>query len=98
MRASLLQKGVRLDERDFFKDRFTEEELRQLIRGLPPSQFFSWNSPAFKKLGLGRDGLDNDQLFRLMVEEPRLVRRPLIKVGGELIVGTDKAAMGRVFP
>ena len=37
MRASLSQKGVDLDERDFFKDGFSEQELRELLGGLAPS-------------------------------------------------------------
>ena len=32
-----------------------------------------------------------------MVDEPRLIRRPLIQVEGQLIVGTDKKAMAEAF-
>ena len=92
-----MQKGVELDERDFFQDRFSQKELRQLLGHRPPADFFSWNSPSFKKLGLNRDELRGDQLIRLMAEEPRLVRRPLVQVAANLIVGTDKAAMEQAF-
>lgn len=98
MRASLSGKGVQLDERDFFQDRFSPEELRRLVGRRSPSEFFSWNSPSFKKLGLQREELDDDRLIRLMLDEPRLIRRPLIQVGDELIIGTDKDAIARVFP
>lgn len=94
----LTQKGVELNERDFFQDRFTEGELRRLIGDRPVSDYFSWKSPSFKKLGLDREGLDDDRLVRLMVEEPRLIRRPLIVVGDQLIVGTDKESMEGAFP
>ena len=97
MRASLLQQGVDLDERDFFDDRFSGDELRRLIGDRSVADFFSWNSPSFKRLGLSRDDLDDSRLLQLMAEEPRLVRRPLIEVGGDLIVGTDKKAMERAF-
>ena len=93
-----MQKGVELDERDFFQERFSQEELRQLIGDRPPSDYFSWNSPSFKKLGLKRDELADNQLFNLMLEEPRFVRRPLIQVAEDLIVGTDKMAMEQAFP
>ena len=93
-----MQEGVSLEERDFFDDRFTEDELRGLFGGRPVSEFFSWNSPSFKKMGLNREDLGDDDLIRLMAEEPRLVRRPLIQVRGDLIVGTDKKAMARIFP
>ena len=92
-----MRDGVVMEERDFFDDRFTEEELRRLIGDRPASEFFSWNSPSFKKLGLRREDLTYDELIRLMAEEPRLVRRPLIQVGDDLIVGTDKTSMERAF-
>ena len=98
MRAWLSQKGVELDERDFFRDPFSQEELLGLIGDREISGFFSWNSPSFKRLGLNREYLDDDQLIRLMAEEPRLIRRPLIQMGDVLIVGTDKKAMDRLFP
>ena len=98
MGAWLSQKGVQLDERDFFQDPFSQAELRGLIGDRETSAYFSWNSPSFKKLGLNRGDLDDDQLIRLMAEEPRLIRRPLIQMGDVLIVGTDKKAMDRVFP
>ena len=97
MKAELSQKGVELDERDFFQDGFTEEELRALIGDRPVSGYFSYNSPSFRKMGLDRDQLSDDQLLKMMVEEPRLVRRPLIQIGDDLVVGTDSQAMSRVF-
>ena len=97
MKAELSQKGIDLVERDFFQNGFTENELRALIGDRPVSGYFSYNSPSFRKMGLDRDRLSDDQLITMMVEEPRLVRRPLIQVSGELVVGTNKKAMAQVF-
>ena len=98
MKASLSQDGVELNERDFFKDSFTEEELRDLLGDTPPADVFSWRSPSARKLGLDKDTVSPDELVRLMVDEPRLIRRPLIQVEARLIVGTDKKAMAEAFP
>ncbi len=92
-----MQEGVELEERDFFADPLSDQELRDLIGNRPASQVFSWNSPSFKKLGVTRDGLDDDRLIQLMLDEPRLIRRPLVQVGGEVFVGTDKEAMERAL-
>ena len=98
MRASLLQEGVELEERDFFADPLSEQELRCLIGNRPAGQIFSWNSPSFKKLGVTREGLDDDSLIQLMLGEPRLIRRPLVQVGGgEVFVGTDKEVLQRAL-
>ncbi len=80
MKAALSQENVELDERDFFDERFTEQELRELLGSRSASEIFSWRSPSFKKLGLKPEELDDDRLIQLMVEEPRLIRRPLIVV------------------
>ena len=94
MKAELSQAGIEYEERDFFADPFTIEELREAIGSRPVSDFFSWRSPSFRKMGLSRDELSETKLLKLMVEEPRLIRRPLIMTAdGELIVGTDKKAM-----
>lgn len=85
-------------ERDFFRDGFTEAELRDLLGDMPPDDVFSWRSPSARALKLDRDAVPADELIRLMVEQPRLIRRPLIRAGDHLIVGTDKAAMAEVFP
>ena len=89
---------MELEERDFFKDGFTEAELRELLGDTNPADVFSWRSPSARKLGLDRDTVSDDELIRLMLDEPRLIRRPLIQVDGRLIVGTDKKAMAEAFP
>lgn len=97
MRASLLQDGVQLNERDFFAEPLLEKELRALIGGRPVGDIFSWNSPSFKKLGSSREDLDDEELIRLMLGEPRLIRRPLVGLGSKVIVGTDRDAMEQAF-
>ena len=98
MKAELSQKGISLDERDFFAQRFDEEEFRAIIGERPVADYFSFNSPSYRKLGLDRQDLSDEDLLGLMIEEPRMVRRPLVQVGDDLIVGTDKPAMARLFP
>ena len=85
MRAWLSQADVGLTSRDFFEDRFSEEELRGLFGDRPVSDFFSWTSPSFRKLGVSRDSLSDDELLALMLDQPRLIRRPLVVVDGEIV-------------
>jgi arsenate reductase-like glutaredoxin family protein len=98
VRAWLHEKGVELEERDFFQDRLSEDELRQLLQGQRPSEVFSWSSPSFKALGLAADGLDDQVLLQLMLQEPRLIRRPLVKVGERLIIGGAQKTLDEAFP
>lgn len=87
-----------LVERDYFKNPFTESELRDLLGGRPAAEIFSWRSPTARALGLAakRDTLTDDDLLRLMIEEPKLIRRPFFTVNGELVAGFDPAARARL--
>ena len=63
------------------------------MKDTPLSEVFSWRSPSFKNMGLDQGSLSQDDLIRLMMEEPRLVRRPIVKVGGRLLVGATPKTM-----
>ena len=82
-----MQKGADIQERDFFKDPFSEAELRQLSASVGLGQMLAVRSPSFKKLGLDEKELSESEILNLMLEEPRLVRRPMVKVGDNLILG-----------
>ncbi len=94
----LSRAGISLQEHDFFREPFEESTLRALLAGRPAADIFSWRSPTARKLGLAqrRSELSDDELIRLMVEEPNLIKRPLLAVGGELIAGFDRRARARV--
>ena len=89
----LSQRGVEFEERDFFKEPFSEGELRGLVKDKALSEVFSWRSPSFKAMCLEQETLSPDDLIRLMTQEPRLIRRPLTKVGGRLIIGGNWKAI-----
>ena len=74
-----------------------QDELRQLLHEQNLSGAFSWNSPSFKALGLAPDGLNDEILLQLMLQEPRLIRRPLVKIGDRLIIGGVQKGLDEVF-
>ena len=98
MKAELSQVGVTIIEvRDFFRDPFSRDELEELVAKDDPTRFFSFRSPSFKKLGLERDSLERDQIISLMLEEPRLIKRPIVEIGDIVILGTDKNFLDRLI-
>ncbi len=93
----LSQQGVEIEERDFFKDPFSEDELEELMTLAPPSELFSWRSPSFRKLQMDKTTLEPQDLVRLMAQEPRLIRRPMFRIGDRLVVGGGKKAIDSVL-
>ncbi|MBM3924393.1 MAG: hypothetical protein FJ320_00160 [SAR202 cluster bacterium] len=75
------------EERDFFKEPFSESELRELAKKSRLADMFSWKSPSFKSMGLEQGRLSADDMIRLMLKEPRLIRRPMAEVDGRLAIG-----------
>ena len=51
--------------------------------------FFSRRSPSVKKMAIDVDALSDAAMKRLMREEPRLMRRPVLKVGRKILIGFD---------
>ena len=99
MREALSRAGAELAERDFFARPFSEEELRRLLGDVPPRDVLARRSPSARRLGIDPDALDDDELVRLMVQEPRLIRRPLLVVDGRLVVGANaKTAASALDP
>ena len=91
-----MQNGYEVEERDYFKEPFTEGELRDLVAevGEPGvSAMFASRSPSLKKMGLTAAELSDDRKVSLMLEEPRLVRRPIVRLGDRLIIGASVKAI-----
>ena len=84
-----MQKGLELEERDYFKEPLSREELLELASLASLSDLFAWRSPSFKKMGLAAGEVSEDAMLRLMLEEPRLLRRPVTRVGDKLIIGSS---------
>ena len=57
----------------------------------PISDLFASRSPSAKALGVDLGSLSEAEMVRLMLEEPRLIRRPLTKVGDQLVVGARES-------
>ncbi|HAA94315.1 MAG: hypothetical protein FI717_12480 [SAR202 cluster bacterium] len=88
-----MQNGIEVTDRDYFKDTFSEAELRELAAMAGTENIFARRSPSLKKMGLADKDLSDDEMVNLMLQEPKLVRRPMMKIGGKLVVGGGNAAM-----
>lgn len=95
----LSQRGVTLRERDFFADRLTADELSELLRATSPAAAFAWRSPRARAMSLDPKNPPSDQeIIRLMLEVPYLIRRPVIHIAGETVFGFDKKRLEALLP
>ena len=88
---------MEINERDFFKDPFSRTEIEELLQGKAATEMFNFRSPSFKKLGVKQEKLSHDDIIELMLKEPRLVRRPVVRIDSKVYFGADKSVLERLL-
>ena len=81
---------VELDERDYARTPLTAAELAEIFKGRDPREFLNPKSPAFKARALDPARLTPRQAIDLIVEDSRLMKRPLVIAGKRIIAGFDR--------
>jgi arsenate reductase-like glutaredoxin family protein len=92
-----LHQEVEIHERDFFKKPFSRDEIENLLQGRPASEMFSFRSPSFKDLGVDREKLTDKNMLDLMLKEPRLIRRPVVRIGKIIYFGANSQLLADVL-
>jgi len=77
----LLEAGHELTVRNLLETQWTAEELRAFFSERPVSEWFNRAAPRVKSGEIVPDVLDEPTALTLMLEDPLLIRRPLLQVG-----------------
>ena len=80
---------MELVKHDLAKERPGRELLERLIDEKNLAAFVNTRSPAYKERGLDVNKLTKKQAIDLMLEEPNLMRRPLLLAGRKAVFGFD---------
>lgn len=72
---------------DLAKDPPSRELLDRLIDESRLEDFINTRSPAYKERNLAARKLTKKQAIDLMMEEPNLIRRPLVVAGRKAVFG-----------
>ena len=80
-----------VEARDFFKDPFTESELKKIIKmtGKKPHEMLRKRDKMYKELELEKVKKTDTQLIKLMVKYPGLILRPIV-------ITKNKAHVGKI--
>jgi arsenate reductase len=82
-----------VEKRDFFKDPFSETELKKIIKmtGKKPSELLRKRDKMYKELNLDNNKKTDLQLIKLMVKYPGLILRPIVITKNKAFVGKINA-------
>lgn len=86
----LAASGHKVLARDLLKEKWRKEELRPFFGDLPVAQWFNQSAPRIKSGEIDPATLDAATALSMMIAEPLLIRRPLMKVGDICRVGFDE--------
>lgn len=85
----LEQAGHELDVHDLTRTSWNREVLKRFFKGLPVRSWFNQSAPAVRDNLVNPDVLDEEKALGMMLQDPILIRRPLMQVGDEYMVGFD---------
>lgn len=88
-RRWLADNGVRVREREMFRQPLTATEIEDVLEDRPLTAVLSTRTKQYAAHGLRARPHTEAELLRHMEAEPRLIRRPLLKWGKLLLVGFD---------
>ena len=78
-----------VEKRDFFKDPFSESELKKIIKmtGKKPIEMIRKRDKMYKELDLENSKKTDAQIIKLMVKHPGLILRPITITKNKVFVG-----------
>jgi len=85
--ADLEGRGIELVKHDLAKEPPSRALLERLIDQSHLEDFLNKRSPAWKERNRGARRLTKKQAIDLMMEEPNLIRRPLVMSKGKAVFG-----------
>ncbi len=86
-----------LEERDIFREPLNEVEILGLLREVSLEELLNVRGRTYRSLSAQIEALDKEGLVALMAKEPGLLRRPIIRIDGHLILGFDQRRLGEVL-
>ena len=82
---------IDIQKRDFFKEPFSESELKKIIKisGLSPNELLRKRDKMYKELNLDNTKYSENEIIKLMTKYPGLIKRPII-------IKKNKAHVGKI--
>lgn len=90
-KKALSDSGHRLDVRDLLSHPWSGAELLAFLGRLPVAEWFNRAAPRIKSGEIVPETLAAARALELLLEDHLLIRRPLMQVGDDRMVGWDEA-------
>jgi len=82
-----------LVERDYAKQALTPEEVETILGDGETLPLLNSRHAVFKEQGFATRLPAREELTAMIINEPNLLRRPIIRKGSEVVIGFDREAI-----
>jgi nitrogenase-associated protein len=92
-KAILTVAGFEVDARNLLTHPWTAGELEGFFQALPVPEWFNLSAPRVKSGEVVPTEIPRDTALQLLLKEPLLMRRPLMEIGRQRLVGFEMKAI-----
>ncbi len=92
-KKSLVEAGHKVVSINLLAERWHPEQLRTFFGKLSVRNWFNYCAPEIKQGLIEPENLTENEALALMVKNPSLIRRPLMRVGHSSMAGFDQSAV-----
>lgn len=98
--ALLEENGIEPTIVDYLKTPPNHQQLDSILRGLnmQPRELMRKGEAQYAELKLSDVKLSRDQLIEAMVNTPKLIERPIVVVGDEIVIGRPPENVLTIIP
>lgn len=89
--------GCMVIERDLLQHGMEPKELLSYLEPLPVREWFNPNAPEVKNGQINPAAYDEESALAQLMENPLLIRRPLISIQGKRLCGFDQSRVEGVL-
>ena len=99
-KAWLIENGIDFVERNIFSEALTTNEIKDIlsITEHGPEDIISFRSKTFQKLNLDIESMSIQELYKVIQDNPGMLRRPIIVDDKRLQVGYNEDEIRRFLP
>jgi len=98
--ALLEENGIKPIIVEYLKTPPSHQQVDSILRGLEmqPRELMRKGEAEYKELELASETLSRDQLIEAMVNTPKLIERPIVIAGDEIIIGRPPENVLSILP
>lgn len=86
-------KKIDFEEREYGKNPFSEQELREIIGNDPIEKFLNTRTPLYREKNMKQKPPTHQEAIKLMLMVPNLLKRPVIMKGQKRLTGFNESAI-----